>query len=1705
MTDEPRDEEPVRIGRVNVRSADQPIAEQAALIVNGLRGGAYHIVDVNLLDDHRFESVGLPGPEGGPSRCLHEVVAWRARTCPDAIAVVTGDRRLTYRELEVWAEALATRLRELGVAPEVRVAVCLPRSAELVVAALATLKAGGVYVPLDPAQPARRLGFILADTGARVIVGTPGTAAEAGHPAIPVVTVRESASRKRLAPQSPPSADGLAYIMYTSGSTGVPKGVMVSHRSAVNYLWNMGARWGLGPGDTALQLAHPSFSASIRDLFGPLLHGAAVELLTDESLRSPEHVVGRLTAGVTCVLSCFPSLLRTLLEAWPESGATTLRLVMIISETLPPGLLALARRRWGPDVRVVHQYGLTECAMTSLWWSPGDDGPLEGRVPIGGPIPHTSARVLTDDLRPVRPGAVGELHIGGTGLARGYLNRPGLTAERFVADPFSPSGGRLFKTGDLARRRPDGSIELVGRRDHQVKVRGFRVELGEIEAALHRHEQVAEAVVVLSSPDSGPGLVAYLVPTGHAALTPAGLRAFLGERLPGHMVPARYVMLDALPRTARGKIDRAALPAPGHHRPELDEAYTAPRDPAERALAEIWCEVLGVDRVGVHDDVFDLGCDSLLLIRALARIRARLGADVPVRSAFEHPTVAALAATLPGAGSGISPPGPEPAGHDGPSPLSDAQRRLWYVDRLAHGSPLYTVAAAWRLEGAVGVTALQRAVDRLVARHDALRTVFVDDATGPGAVVREDLRVVVRVRAVDPGADPAALVDDATRLPFDLRTGPLLRVALFAIAPETHVLLLTAHHIVVDARGLEVLLDELALAYGRPGTGEIGELPPVTTRPADLVAWQRALARRPETEAALEFWRARLAGAPALVGLPADRPRPAVPDAGGAVLRWRMPSGPAEGLERLARREGATFFMAALAGWAALLARWSGQDDLVITVPVAGRDRVEDERLVGCLMNLLPIRIDLGGGPSYRTLLGRVRAAVLSALAHRHVPFDVLVGQVAPRHEGVHPLAQVLFDVEREPSPLGLAGLRATRLEVDTGTAKADLSVTLRRDGRGLTGCLEYDVALFDEATLRPLTEQLETALAAVVADPDLPLATIPLIEAGEGARLAPEGEGAVMPYPEECLHELVARQARSRPEAPAVVGDRRLTYLELEEWACALAGRLRELGVGPGVRVGVCVPRSAELVVAVLAVLKAGGAYVPLDPAHPAGRLALLLARTGAKVCVAAHGLDLPVPLVHPGEHRAPARHRPPEVAETGPDDLAAVYFTSGSSGEPKCVQITHRNWVNRIECMRRDHRLDPGERVLHKTALSFDDAVVEIFWPLTSGGCVAVLDAGDERSPSAIVEAARAHRARYLFLVPSMLAPVVAHVRRDPGSLGEVRAVFTSGEPLTPGLVGRYYEAVGEGGPRLYNHWGVTEAGIDSTSYACTPEDGRRRQVPIGKAIGNVRVHVLDAALRPVPVGVVGELCVGGAGVGLGYLDRPRLNAERFPADPYAATPGARLYRTGDLVRRLPGGDLEFLGRRDQQVKVRGNRVELGEVEAALEAHRGVRRAVVSVRPERGGGQNGSSGTTPHELVAHIVCAEPGLRLTDLRAHLRARVPGYMVPDAFVVLDALPTLPSGKVDRAALPDRGGSRPELETAFVAPRTPAEERLAGLWREALGIERVGVHDDFFDVGGHSLRAAVLAARIEAEFGVPLPLRMFLRSPTIEALGRWLTR
>ncbi|HKI03227.1 MAG TPA: amino acid adenylation domain-containing protein, partial [Thermoanaerobaculia bacterium] len=1352
--------------------------------------------------------------------------------------------------------------------------------------------------------------------------------------------------------------------------------------------------------------------------------------------------------------------------------------------TVPSAMAELARARALPaSVKVVNLAGeplRRELAdrihelpgVEELWnlYGPSEDTTYSTgaridrenrRAPaIGQPLPNSRAHLLDSVLRPVPVGVPGELWMGGEGVARGYLGRPDLTADRFRPDPFTtaPGGGRLYRTGDLARRRPDGEIEFLGRADHQVKIRGFRIEPGEVEALLGGHPQVSEAVVVARENAAGdPRLVAYVT-----AETDAGvLRAWLAARLPAHMVPASWVLLEEMPRTPNGKVDRKALPAPETETAAIED--DGPLSPAEQAVAEIWCEVLGLPRVSRHGNFFELGGHSLLAVRAASRLRDLAGADLPLRALFEAPTVAAMAARLELSGTVVAEPPVRRVGRDAPLPLSFTQERLWFIDQLEPGSAVYNLPLALRLRGPLDVEALGAAWDGIVRRHEALRTTFALVDGRPVQVIAPTAPPLERI-------DPENIEDEARR-PFDLANGPLARAVLASIGEDDHLLLAVFHHAVFDGVSAGIFLRDLAALYA----GET--LPELPVQYADWAVWQRARLDGGLLGERLGFWREQLAGAPEALELPTDRPRPAVRSSRGAALPAGLPEGLLRALRTVAGRDGATLFMALLGGFAAVLQRWTGQDDAVIGSPVANRSRAEAEGLIGCLVNTLPLRVDASGDPSFRELLGRVRSTVLAASAHEDVPFERLVEELQPRRDlSRTPLFQAMLAFQDGPAARPeLPGLTVADVPLHTGTAKFDLTLALNGDG---TGGLEMDAGLFDAATGSRLLGHLETWLTAAAADPEAPIAGLPVLTAAESAQIL-EWHATEAAFPRDRgLHELFWDQAERTPGDVALIwGTERTSYGELRGRAEAIASRLRGEGVGPEVRVGVFSRRTPDLIAALLGVLRAGGAYVPLDPEYPPERLAFLLEDSGAAAVLVQEELISSLPpfagrVLMLGGEEASERELPRGWIH--PDQNAYLIYTSGSTGRPKAVAIRHESAVARVAWSLETY----GERLartLAATSVCFDLSVFEIFAPLAMGGAVVLAD-----NALALPELPAADEVTLVNTVPSAMAEL-ARARALPAS---VRVVNLAGEPLRRELADRVHELPGV--EELWNLYGPSE----DTTYSTAARIGKGdRQAPaVGRPLANSRVHLLDALLRPVPVGVPGEGWIAGDGVSRGYLGRPDLTADRFRPDPFATAPGGgRLYRTGDLLRRRPDGEIEFLGRADHQVKIRGFRIEPGEIEAVLGGHPHISEAVVIAREDVPGDLR---------LVAYVTATETDA--SELRAWLAARLPAHMVPAAWVLLEEMPRTPNGKVDRKALP-----APEAAAAISdgdETLSPVEEVVAGIWCDVLGLTRVGRHDGFFELGGHSLLAAQVSARLRAAFGVEVPLHALFETPTVAGLA-----
>ncbi|WP_420718389.1 amino acid adenylation domain-containing protein [Pyxidicoccus sp. MSG2] len=1639
--------------------------------------------------------------------CAHHLFEAQAARAPDAVAVRFEGQSLTYAALEARANQLAHHLRALGVRPDVPVALCVERSLETVVGILGILKAGGAWVPLDASQPVERLTYMLRDSAAPVLVTTEALADELPSAGGQLVLLDADAalidSRPTTAPESGASADSLAYVIYTSGSTGRPKGTLLQHWGLCNTALRAGTAMSLRPGSRVLQFFSIGFDASVWELFGALLSGATLVLAPRERLLPGEPLRTLAREESISAVTLTPSVLA---QVAPEDFPALETLV-----SAGEALTAEVVERWGGRVRLLNAYGPTEvtvCASISEPLRPGDS------LNIGRPWANLQVYVVDAALHALPVGVPGELCVGGLGLARGYLGQSALTAERFVPDPFSGTqGARLYRTGDRARWRADGTLEYLGRTDLQVKLRGFRIEPGEVESALARLPAVREAVAVVREDVPGDKrLVAYVVSEEGAPVDVASLRQALKERLPEYMVPSAIAVLPALPLTSNGKVDRKALPAPEGALAVRAREYVAPRTALEAQLAALWTELLHVERVGVHDDFFELGGHSLLATQVVSRLRSTVGVEVPLRVLFDAPTVEALAVQVEQATRSLALPALRPVPRAGPLPLSFAQQRLWFLDRLQPGGAAYNVPTVLRVEGRLDVAALERAFTELVRRHESLRTRFPDEGGVPVQVIAPPgpVRLVVtdlRARE-DREAEARRLAREEAARPFDLSHGPLLRVSLLRLAEERHLLLLTLHHIVCDGWSSGVLVRELEALYLGFVSGRTSTLPELPLQYADYCVWQREWLRDDVLESQLTYWKEQLSGARHALELPTDFPRPPVQSSRGASFEFQLTPELSRGLQSLCREEGVTLFMALLGAFQVVLSRHSGQDDVVVGTPIAGRRFAELEGLVGLFINTLALRTRLDGDPSFRALLGRVRETTLGAQAHQDIPFEKLVEELRPQRDlGRSPLFQVMLILQNTPDVAmpgsrGDGSLSLHPVEVESDTVKFDLTLGFVETPGGVRGQIGYRTDLFREESVRRLVDHLRVLLEAVTVRPELRLSELRLLTAEEQRRLQVDFQGREEAYPRDvCLHSLIEAQVARTPDAEAVrFEDTALSYAQLDARANQLARHLRSLGVGPEARVGVCLERSLELVVALLGVLKAGGAYVPLDPAYPRERLAWMLEDSDASVLLTQRGLKDVLPphsarvLCLDGDWDAMAREDASRLTPlAGPDSLAYIIFTSGSTGRPKGAMNAHAGIVNRLLWMQREYGLTSADTVLQKTPFSFDVSVWEFFWPLMTGARLVLARPGGHQDPAYLVRLMEQERVTTAHFVPSMLQAFV----EEPGleRLTHLRRVVCSGEALPAPVVRRAQARLPVA--EVHNLYGPTEAAVDVTYHAC-PRGDARAVVPIGRPVANTRVHVVDRHGQLAPVGVPGELLIGGIQVGRGYWRRPELTAERFVPDAFSGVPGARLYRTGDLARWLPDGTLEYLGRLDFQVKLRGFRIELGEVEAALRAHPGVGEAVVVAREDGPGGMR---------LVAYVVPTATGseVEVTELRTFLSQRLSAYMVPSAFAVLRALPLTPSGKVDRRSLPAPEDGAATSGSAYEPPQTPLEEALATVWAQVLRMEpgRVGRRDDFFALGGHSLLATQVMARLREALGVDVPLRALFEAPTVERLAAWL--
>jgi amino acid adenylation domain-containing protein len=1649
--------------------------------------------------------------------CVHELFERQVAQTPETTALVFGNQRLSFAELNRRANRLAHWLQGQGVGPEIKVSICLERSAELVVGVLGVLKAGGAYVGLDPLLPLERLVYAFQESGSSIFISSQDILEQMALP--PERTLSLEGFYDRLDgcseenPESGVIPDNLAYIIYTSGSTGTPKAVAGTHRALACYIHGIAKYYEANGAHFAL-FQNLAVDAPITLLYIALCYGGTLHVLSSESIADPAKVSDYIQHHGIDYFKVAPSYLHAALSMEQARGVVPRRMLMTGGE----------RTHWDLIDRVhllnekclyVNHYGPTETTCGVCVYVPDKVEVRQPEVPLGRPLKHAQIYILDSAMNPQPVGAKGEIYIGGSSLARGYLNHPDLTAERFVPNPLSGSqSSRLYRTGDLGRWLPDGCIEFLGRSDSQVKVNGYRVELGEIEAVLVQHPAIKEVAVVLRGQAHQARLVAYAACSTGEAIGSAELRGFLRTKLPEYMVPEQVVFLDRLPRTLQGKIHRPGLPEVDMEAMEA-APYVAPRNEDEKILCALYEDVLNQERVSVTGNFFDLGGHSLLATRLVTRIRETFSLDLPLRALFETPTVAELAERVrTQKRKSIS--GEIPVigrrSKDRPAPLSYAQQRLWFLAQLESGSAAYNLPFALHLTGMFNRDAMRASVQEIVRRHEILRTHFIDHHGMAQQVVNEVLDIPIKEIDLQHLDDSAKLAElerlaraDAIQ-PFDLTRVPLLRITLVQLHERENVLLVTMHHIVSDGWSNEILINEFAALYEGMCIGRPPQLPELKIQYADFAVWQRDWLQGAVLAKEMEYWRGQLAGI-APLELLTDYPRPSALSHRGAAVPLHLDAGVLNDLKARGRREGVTLFMTLLAAFDVLLARYSGQNDIGVGTPVAGRRWSETELLIGFFINTLVIRIQMDGDFTFRELLRRVRETALAAYEHQDVPFEAVVDELQPeRNLGRTPLFEVMLTLQNAtPGQVRLSNLDVRPIAFPTEFAKFELNLFLSETAEGLHGELCYDTDLFCAQTIDRLGRSLKILLQALVSAPHQRITEVSLLTALEREQILAGWNRTEKQFSPALVHELFEQQAERTPEAVAVMFEgQELSYGELNRRANQLASYLRKSGVGPEVCVGVFLERCLETLVTMMAIWKAGGAYLPLDPQLPQERISFLLRDASPAVVLTRAEMVSDLPLAAAASEIFSVDADWESIEGYSSEDegnggiagsAAYVIYTSGSTGEPKGVVVTQEAAAEHLLGVGEGFAYQSRDRVLQFAALSFDVSLEQLVAPLLCGACVVLKD-------SAVWEASDFFSAVRRYGVTVANVPPAFWIRlleereeekENGNGLAEesrLRLMIVGGDTMPPAALAGWRQ----GGMRraeLVNAYGPTEAVITATLFRVPrdgEEDGRVQRVPIGRPLGGRKGYVVSGG-DLASIQMQGELHLGRI-LARGYLNRPELTAEKFVPDPFSGEAGARLYKSGDMARYLEDGQIDFLGRVDNQVKLRGFRIELGEIEAALNQHEGVRESVVVVR---------GSTAEDKRLVGYVVAGEGAretLTNTELQSHLGKKLPEYMVPQLWVFLEKLPLTANGKVDRRALPEvEGGGIEEYE----GPRNAEEEIVCGLWGEVLKQERVGIRANFFELGGHSLLATQLVSRMRVALGVELTLLELFEAPTVAGL------
>ncbi len=1645
-----------------------------------------------------------------PEKCIHHWFEEQVEKFANRTALTFEGHSITYQALNEQANQLAHFLIEQGVRPDDLIALYSERQPHLIVAILGILKAGAAYLPIDPVYPPERVAFMLKDSGTKMVLSQSSLKNNLQLNGQQLFLLDEDwpkiAKQSTKNPQTSVTPQNLIYVIYTSGSTGQPKGTLITHYNVVR-LFQATEHWYHFNENDVWTLFHSyAFDFSVWEIWGALLYGGRLVIVPQLVSRAPEQFYRLLIDEHVTVLNQTPSAFKQLIRAEEQIAQppfkTFLRYIIFGGEALELNSLRPWFERHGDQQpQLINMYGITETTV-HVTYRPirlQDLEEAKGSV-IGEPIPDLQVYILDQYLQPVPIGIAGEIHVAGAGLARGYLNRPELTATKFVPHPFSSDpAARLYKSGDLARFLANGDIEYIGRIDTQIKIRGFRIELGEIESWLTKHPAIRSCLVTATKDHQGNHFIAaYLVPKEKQELSSQQLREYLRQTLPEYMIPSAFVVLDEFPLTPNGKIDRRALPDPLTHRIDLQREYEPPKTPTEEILANIFSEILNIEQVGSNDHFFELGGHSLLATQLTSRVRDSFGLELPLKVLFEHPVLSELAQAIDNLKlqqAGLEQPPLKPIKRDGDLPLSFAQQRLWFLYQMQPNDASYNIPAAFKVRGALKLDVLQAVFDEIARRHETLRTLFKTvDGRPKIEILKQSPIKIEHINLTNSSKDSLIenFIIEEARTPFKLETGPLLRIKVLQQAPEEYVIILNMHHIISDGWSMGVLMNEVGSLYSAFSKGLPSPLPELEIQYVDFAAWQRKWLSGQTLEQQLNFWKEKLGHGSPPLQLPTDYPRPNTLSFNGAHLHFKIESELAKRIKEFSQKQDLTLFMTLLGAFMILLHKYSHQQDISVGTPIANRNRSEIEKLIGFFVNTLVMRADLDVDQTVKAFLQQIKNYAMDAFAHQDLPFEKVVDAIQPERDVAHtPLFQVMFMLQN--LPVGKQQLKDISIEpltVENGLSQFELTLALTESEQGFNGSLEYNTDLFKKQTMERLIGHYLRLIEQIIDQPEKTLKQISLLSADELKQLKKQWATTARQIPAMAIHHLIEVQAEANPQKVAIVsGSQKMTYGQLNQLANQLAFYLLEHGFAPGKPIGLSLRRSPEMIVTLLGILKAGSIYVPLDTNYPEERLTFMANDASIALWITEKALKEKITLAHVPqlildentEWQKSAARQLPEIV---PEQPAYIIYTSGSTGLPKGVVVSHRSVVNHNLAMAELFALTEQDRVLQFATINFDAAGEEIYPTLQQGATLVLRGNEVLLSAEQLLNLVEEHDITVLDLPTAYWHQLLAELKQLQRPIPNcLRLLVLGGDKLS---AERYKEWLRLAGRpiRTLNTYGPTETTIVSTVFECpttVEEVDQLGEIPIGKPIANTRIHVLDANLQPVPQGIPGELCIGGAGVAIGYLNRPDLTAERFVAEPFVES-DQRMYRTGDLVRWRDDGNLEFIGRVDNQVKIRGFRVELDEIEHTILESPLVKEAAVVARE-----------TQPNvkRLIAYLIPENDDSQIAEkIKGHLQQKLPDYMVPSHFIVLDKFPYLPSGKIDRRALPFSADMITEKKKKHVPPANEKEEILAQIWQSVLGVKTVGVEDNFFELGGDSILSIQIIARARQKGLQINPMQIF---------------